>query len=636
MNFIKLILTIVPFIICSVSLQAQMWEEIGTTPFYIHHTNGFGYEGKGYAIQGDSDILWEYNPDIDTWTQIGTFPGGARGLAIGDEWDGKYYYGFGVNLSTGNYLNDLWVFDPADLTFTELPSCPGVGRTHPALIAYQDKIFVGTGSTGNGDINDWWEYDMLTQEWSQKPNMPGGPRHHPFFFESGDYVYAGGGHVDNWMQYDPFNETWTAIDNAPAGRVAGTQLSYQGKGLLVAGDDASHNHIPTGETFMMYDPTVGEWEYLPSLPDGSRWACSSFIIDDILYFFGGYSYTISNDVSMWKFDLSNLDCLSPSNLNVTSVEETSAVLFWEANQSAISDTLKWRMAGSPDWNIVAGANPFYQVTDLEFCQQYEFQVVSVCSTAISDSQIFSFYTKGCGSCIDLEFCSVYDDFEGNDVYIDRVEINDYTNQSGSDLGYGSYALPDAQSVNIGETFSLTVETVTTNFNPDLEVWIDFNGDGNFGNDEKVLEVDSPGETFTTDILVPITAEVGVSRMRIVYARVFGSTSPCDDNSTVFDGEAEDYCLQITDVTNTDNPFKSDKISITAYPTPFEDVINLQTDLPLNVEYNVRILNVMGETLHQLDDFYLDEAIDLSMLNSSGLYFLILENEVSSYSIKLIK
>ena len=125
-------------------------------------------------------------------------------------------------------------------------------------------------------------------------------------------------------------------------------------------------------------------------------------------------------------------------------------------------------------------------------------------------------------------------------------------------------------------------------------------------------------------------------MRIVYARVFGSTSPCDDNSTVFDGEAEDYCLQITDVTNTDNPFKSDKISITAYPTPFEDVINLQTDLPLNVEYNVRILNVMGETLHQLDDFYLYEAIDLSMLNSSGLYFLILENEVSSYSIKLIK
>jgi N-acetylneuraminic acid mutarotase len=633
----KLAFTITLLTITTVSLTAQMWEEIGTTPFYIHHTNGFGYEGKGYAIEGDSDNLWEYNPNTNTWTQIGKFPGGVRGLAIGDEWDGKYYYGFGVDYSTGNYLNDLWVFDPEDLSFTQLPSCPGVGRTHPALIAYQDKVFVGTGSTGNGDISDWWEYDMLTQEWNQKPNMPGGPRHHPFFFESGDYVYAGGGHVSNWMEYDPVNEIWTPIDNAPAGRVAGTQLSYKGKGLLVAGDDTNHDHIPDSETFMMYDPAVGEWEYLPSLPNGSRWACSSFIIDDILYFFGGYSYTISTDVSMWKFDLSNLDCLPSSNLNVTGVEENSAVLFWQANQSAISDTLKWRTVGSSDWNIVAEANPFYQLTNLENCQEYEFQVVSVCSSGNSDSETYSFYTKGCGSCIDLGFCSVYDDLEGDEVYINKVEINGFANESGSDMGYGSYALPDAQAVNIGETFSFTLEAVPGNLNPDLEVWIDFNGDGNFGADEKVLEEDSPGPSFTTDILVPITAEVGVSRMRIVYARVVGPTSPCgDNNSVIFDGEAEDYCLQITDVTNTNDAFISDKNHIIAYPSPFEDVINLQTNLPTNVEYNARIVNVMGETLLQLDDLNLDEAIDLSTLTSSGLYFLILENEVASYSVKLIK
>ena len=76
------------------------------------------------------------------FTQLGW----ARGFAIGDTWDGKAYFGFG---SDGrSYLNDLWVFDPADLSWTELASCPCSGRAHPALVAQNGKIVVGMG---NGD-----------------------------------------------------------------------------------------------------------------------------------------------------------------------------------------------------------------------------------------------------------------------------------------------------------------------------------------------------------------------------------------------------------------------------------------------------------------------------------------------------
>ena len=135
-------------IFATADLQAQAWEQLGPAPFLTHHSYGFGIDGKAYVIQGsEGNPMWEYNPNNDDWTSIGDFPGPARQLPVGDEWDGKYYYGFGA----GNiYLNDLWVFDPADMSWTELPSCPCIGRTHPAFIAHNDKIVMGTGSTEFG------------------------------------------------------------------------------------------------------------------------------------------------------------------------------------------------------------------------------------------------------------------------------------------------------------------------------------------------------------------------------------------------------------------------------------------------------------------------------------------------------
>ncbi|WP_020536338.1 GEVED domain-containing protein [Lewinella cohaerens] len=379
------------------SLSAQNWEELSAPPFYRHHSNGFSYDGKAFVLEGIlssevSNELWGYTPETDSWNQLGDFPGTPRRIAIGDDWDDKYYYGFGFG--TAGALNDLWVFDPVDTSFTQLPSCPCEGRSHPAFIAHNDKIFMGSGSTNNGDLRDWWEYDIPTQVWTQKPNMPGGPRHHPFFFSIEDDVYVGGGHVNNWLRFSPSSNQWMFIDNLPAGRVAGTQLSYNNKGIIVAGDDRFHDHIPDNETFMMYDAEEDEWSYLPELPNRSRWAPSSFIIDDILYLFGGISYFINSDQTMWKFDLNYLECLPPGGLNVVSVETNSAELFWTENTGG-ADTLKWRKVGDPVWNIALNPEPLFEITDLEACEQYEFVVVSSCGDLNASTEPVTFETECC-------------------------------------------------------------------------------------------------------------------------------------------------------------------------------------------------------------------------------------------------
>ncbi|MFT4661077.1 MAG: N-acetylneuraminic acid mutarotase [Patiriisocius sp.] len=322
---LKTIALLISVLFMSAGLSAQEWIELNDPPIHKHHSNGFVYEGKAYIMEGIydddgpdniSNEMWEYDIATDSWTELENFPGESRSIAIGDDWNGKYYYGFGRMGGFSGYFNDLWEFDPEDLSFTQLPSCPCEGRSHPALIAHNDKIFMGTGSGPDGNMDDWWEYDISTQVWSQKPGIVDS-RHHPYFFSIDDNVYVGGGHASTWWQYNPAAEEWNAIDNLPLGRVAGTQFDYNGKGYVLAGDDAFHDHLATSETFMRYDADTDEWEYLPPLPNGSRWAPSSFVWEDFIYYFGGLNFDDLSDVSMWKFDLSNLDEVVGLDLELT-------------------------------------------------------------------------------------------------------------------------------------------------------------------------------------------------------------------------------------------------------------------------------------------------------------------------------
>jgi len=107
-----------------VNLTAQEWQQLNDSPFIDDHTNGFGYEDKAYVFRGipvqngneQSNEVWVYEAETDNWEFLTFFPGDSRNISIGDDWEGKYYYGFGIGGPEG-LLNDLWVFDPVDTSF---------------------------------------------------------------------------------------------------------------------------------------------------------------------------------------------------------------------------------------------------------------------------------------------------------------------------------------------------------------------------------------------------------------------------------------------------------------------------------------------------------------------------------------
>ena len=306
-------LVYVLFLCMYFQVQAQDWVQVTSLPNAFnetHHSFAFSFDDMGYIVAGNSDSgmrddFYQYDPVNDSWTELTSFPGAARGFAIGDTWDGKAYFGFGYDGTS--LLNDLWVFDPSNMSWTELASCPCAERTHPAMIAHNGKVFVGLGGGGSlGNLKDWWEYDIASNTWSQKDDLPSLGRHHPYQFGIGDYVYTGFGHGDgifnDWFGYDIAGETWTQVATLPAeGRVAGTQFSYDGLGYVLSGDGDDHGSMNTGE-FWAYDPLTDTWDELPSHPEGSRWAPASFIINGEVYIINGTSFS-QYVTQIYKFDL---------------------------------------------------------------------------------------------------------------------------------------------------------------------------------------------------------------------------------------------------------------------------------------------------------------------------------------------
>jgi len=311
----KNLFTLTFLLFLSVFAFAQDWNQIASLPanFRTDHSFAFALDGKGYIVAGAtsngfSKSFYTYDPATDEWTQKEDFPGSARGFAIGEVWNGKAYFGFGA--SGNNLLNDFWEYDPQTDEWTRLANCACDGRTHPAMVAINGEIYLGLGGTANGNDNDWWVYNIENDVWEERATYPAAPRHHPFQFTDGRYVYVAFGHgngfISNQMyRYDPTDNTWLEVQRLPAeGRVAGTQMSYDGIGLILSGDGDDHRQMPTGE-FWMYQPELDEWTALPPHPGISRWAPASFILNDEMYLINGErngSYLSDN----FKFDISGL------------------------------------------------------------------------------------------------------------------------------------------------------------------------------------------------------------------------------------------------------------------------------------------------------------------------------------------
>ncbi|MFK7808554.1 MAG: GEVED domain-containing protein [Saprospiraceae bacterium] len=256
-------------------------------------------------------------------------------------------------------------------------------------------------------------------------------------------------------------------------------------------------------------------------------------------------------------------CYLPLETAIVDNQGSTVTVGWETGLDAESFTIRYRLAGSTTWTEVPGfTGNSAELTGLEECAIYEFQIQTICEGGDMTiwSNTISFLTFGCGNCLDLTYCEIEDANTFN-AHIENITLNTMNSTTGDDNGYGDYTGPIVTSLEQGLFYDITTTVINTGYNNTqwYAAYIDFNADGDF--DDPFEMIMNSGEnltdlSYTQNFPVPPTAVVGSSRMRVIVQNNNFNDQPTDPCIAFLNGEAEDYCIEITEGTGCYLPLET--------------------------------------------------------------------------------
>jgi len=405
-------------------------------------------------------------------------------------------------------------------------------------------------------------------------------------------------------------------------------------------------------------------------------------------------------------------CPAPFSLTANQITDISATLDWTELTISESDTVRWRKQGDQEWNFIADAVPPLNITGLESCNLYEFQVRSSCMSGISDytdSFVFEsdgccrnptfvleenamssitlswqsvlgsetytillsdidgasiqeldvpdtqvvlgnleecteyqvqirancqgintgfsdaeiFETSGCGACLDQEYCPgdiLIDNFY---EWIQSIEFDGQLIETGNIGVFTDYEDAYDLIVELNEMHTIAINPGFEN-NDSAEVnffvWIDFNGNGSFEQEELVMEEFSD-ESVTANFNVPEDAAIGLTKMRVVMivGDLYNNT-PCDWDTDPF-GEIEDYCVLISDQVSSTNDILSSDF-LTLIPNPNRGQFSIEWDDQSNDQLsNIKIFSALGNEVTE-KSIQSPEDLNINMHHfPDGIYFI---------------
>lgn len=228
-------------------------------------------------------------------------------------------------------------------------------------------------------------------------------------------------------------------------------------------------------------------------------------------------------------------------------------------------------------------------------------------------------------------------------WISKVQYAGIDNTSASDGGYADNTATQVATVALGETNTLYVQAgfASTAYTQYWKMWIDYNRDGVFSDDEQIASGSSSSSNLlSVDITTPATASVGLTRMRV--SMKFGSAqSACESFSY---GEVEDYAVNIVaqrdgNTRSFAEPFGADALGeetnemFSLYPNPVVDVLNIQAK---GLEGSVRadIFNAQGALVRSVN---ISASMPINVADlAAGMYFITIHEERMPVTLKFIK
>lgn len=326
--------------------------------------------------------------------------------------------------------------------------------------------------------------------------------------------------------------------------------------------------------------------------------------------------------------------IAPPGLTINQLTPTSAEVTWEVytgTDATNNYVLRYRKVGIPSWTTIPVATNTYTITGLLELTKYEMQVANICSGNPGDfTPLYYFITPT------ITYCQMASADSASE-FISKVTVEPtgqpiMTNTSlGSNYtDYTSIVASFVHAVQGSTGNKITIDkTVTGTEGTGVAVWIDFNRNGYFDLDERIL-ADGPNmkTSVTGTFSIPSTAYVSNTDFQYLVMRVALMKGGIPVNCMNFDnGEVEDYTVRIAK-----QPVANiiDTTEIIIYPNPVKSVLNIKN---ISKKANYKIYAASGQLVST--GLIVNNKIDVSRL-INGVYVIDIEDEKGTAQKKFIK
>jgi N-acetylneuraminic acid mutarotase len=286
----------------SISFPGTPRDDASHFKINTRHYIGTGRE-IGFACTRD---FYFFDESIGDWGVSAPLPTGKeRQYANANAWNGNGYL-FGGEDCAGNYLSDLWFYNPSSDSWTELTGLPSLGRAGSVNFILHDTLYIIGGRNSTGILNEVWCYDLISHAWTQKNSLPSNGiwRGTAFTFENIAYIGLGRNNLNNQtdfnteiLSYLTNTDSWSVVANLnwnPRSHVGSTQTDSLL--FLFGGVDSTSQILTSSERVHLTDFSM---DLLPDFPSVARKGGIAFVVQNDLY----YSTGVSTDTRFnetWK------------------------------------------------------------------------------------------------------------------------------------------------------------------------------------------------------------------------------------------------------------------------------------------------------------------------------------------------
>lgn len=308
-------------------------------------------------------------------------------------------------------------------------------------------------------------------------------------------------------------------------------------------------------------------------------------------------------------------------------------------------TFQWEVStdGGDTWTALGDAqsSTAYTVADQSTASSYR---LNVTCTPSGESAVSSVVAVGQNTAVDC-YCTNEIDFNcaDGDVIL-NVSFGSIVNPSScgsTTTGYSDYTATVAPAtVEAGTSVPISVTVGPSGGGwlfESVGVWVDFNQNGTFEEDEFTDLGTGLNQALTGDIAIPSTALNGTTRMRVIvfamapdnitWEMSCGATDPLNNF-----GEMEDYSLVINNLSAPS--FNAAQLSV--YPNPTNGIVNLKFAQATDVT-SVAVYAVSGRLVHSQSFSSVSDSYEMNLQNlSQGVYIVKVDTPQGSVTKKLVK